>query len=81
MLTLQEMVDALLTVRDYNVIWVDWTRGSLTLYTQAVANARLVGLELAFFINWLKQHQGLNPQDVHLIGHSLGSHVCGGSIM
>jgi pancreatic triacylglycerol lipase len=59
------------------VIVVDWGAGSLPLYTQAVANTRLVGLELAYLIKKLRDEHGLNPEDVHLIGHSLGSHLAG----
>lgn len=44
----------LLKHADWNVIVVDWAGGSLPLYTQATANTRLVGLELAYFINYLK---------------------------
>jgi hypothetical protein len=40
--------------RDCNVFAVDWGGGSLPLYTQATANARLVGLEIAYMINYLK---------------------------
>jgi len=39
---------------DWNVIVVDWAGGSLPLYTQATANTRLVGLEVAYFVNYLK---------------------------
>lgn len=37
-----------------NVVVVDWAGGSLPLYTQATANTRLVGLEICYFINYLK---------------------------
>lgn len=47
------MRDELLKAEDLNVIVVDWAGGSLPLYTQATANTRLVGLELAYFINYL----------------------------
>lgn len=57
------------------VIVVDWAGGSLPLYTQATANTRLVGLELAYLIAKLRDDFGLKPQDVHLIGHSLGAHL------
>jgi pancreatic triacylglycerol lipase len=50
----QEMRLELLKHSDWNVIVVDWAGGSLPLYTQATANTRLVGLELAYFINYLK---------------------------
>lgn len=47
------MRDELIKAEDMNVIVVDWAGGSLPLYTQATANTRLVGLELAYFINFL----------------------------
>lgn len=58
-----------------SVIVVDWAGGSLPLYTQATANTRLVGLELAYLIQKLRDDHGLRPEDVHLIGHSLGAHL------
>jgi pancreatic triacylglycerol lipase len=44
----------LLKHADWNVVAVDWAGGSLPLYTQATANTRLVGLELAYLINYLQ---------------------------
>lgn len=80
-LVLQAIGDAYLKVQDVNVVYVDWTDGSLAIYSQAVANTRLAGLEVARFINWLKEHTGHSPSHVHVIGHSLGSHVAGGFIL
>lgn len=34
-----------------------------------------VGLELAYLIKKLRDEHGLRPEDVHLIGHSLGAHL------
>jgi hypothetical protein len=51
---LQEMRKELIKHADWNVVVVDWAGGSLPLYTQATANTRLVGLELAYFINYLQ---------------------------
>lgn len=48
------MKDELVKAGDFNVIVVDWAGGSLPLYTQATANTRLVGLEVAHFVNTLK---------------------------
>lgn len=48
------MRSELLEHGDYNVIVVDWAGGSLPLYTQATANTRLVGLELAHLIKHLQ---------------------------
>lgn len=48
-----DMRDELLKAADVNVIVVDWAGGSLPLYTQATANTRLVGMEIANLINFL----------------------------
>jgi len=48
------MSEALLAIGDFNVIAVDWGGGSASLYSQSAANTRLVGLEVAFLINFLK---------------------------
>lgn len=48
------MRSELLAHGDYNVIVVDWAGGSLPLYTQATANTRLVGLEIAHLIKHLQ---------------------------
>ncbi|KAJ8959849.1 hypothetical protein NQ318_011582 [Aromia moschata] len=48
-----DMRDELLRAQDMNVIIVDWAGGSLPLYTQATANTRLVGMEIANLINYL----------------------------
>lgn len=72
-----DMKDELLKGEDLNVIIVDWAGGSLPLYTQATANTRLVGLELGYFINFLLKNYGVDPADIHIIGHSLGAHTAG----
>ncbi|XP_018335884.1 pancreatic triacylglycerol lipase [Agrilus planipennis] len=72
-----EMKDELLKNNDMNVFVVDWAGGSLPLYTQATANTRLVGLEVAHFINHLIKTYSLNAGNVHIIGHSLGAHTAG----
>ena len=76
-LTLQEMSDALLGAADVNVLVVDWRGGSLPMYSQAAANTRLVGLEVARLVNILQDRHRLQPANVHIIGHSLGAHIAG----
>lgn len=49
-----EMKDALLQHGDYNVIIVDWTGGNGLPYTQAVANSRVVGAEMALLVTKLQ---------------------------
>ncbi|GFT20747.1 inactive pancreatic lipase-related protein 1, partial [Nephila pilipes] len=48
------MIRELLTKDNYNVISVDWVFGAAPPYTQAVANARMVGVVLAEFIELLR---------------------------
>lgn len=76
--TMLEVKDALLSHEVVTVIAVDWKAGaSDTFYTQSAVNTELVGRQLAFLINQLKQKKKLSPSDVHLIGFSLGAQVAG----
>ncbi|CAL4116596.1 unnamed protein product [Meganyctiphanes norvegica] len=72
-----DMVRAFHEYGDINVITVDWSGGARALYTQATANTRLVGLEVAHLVNWLHRAYSVNPAKLHIIGHSLGAHTSG----
>ncbi|XP_071033541.1 pancreatic triacylglycerol lipase [Parasteatoda tepidariorum] len=74
---IQDMIRELLTKDDFNVISVDWVFGAAPPYTQAVANARMVGVILADFIEILQDVYSIPLTSMHLIGHSLGAHVAG----
>lgn len=71
------MKDAFLKRGDYNVIVVDWSKGNKFPYTQATANARVVGAEIATLIKLLEKRMGVTQDSVHIVGHSLGSHIAG----
>lgn len=75
------MVNALLDEDKHEtatVIIVDWGGGSSPPYAQAVANIRLVGAITAHVIHMIFEEVGLkNLESVHMIGHSLGAHLCG----
>lgn len=61
-----------------SVIVVDWGRGSIPPYTQAVANIRLVGVITAHIIHMLYEQLNMkNLDNVHMLGHSLGAHLSG----
>uniref|UniRef100_A0A7M4EW05 Triacylglycerol lipase n=1 Tax=Crocodylus porosus TaxID=8502 RepID=A0A7M4EW05_CROPO len=60
-------------VEDVNCICIDWKSSSRCQYTQASNNVRVVGAEIAYFIDVLMY----SPSKVHIIGHSLGAHVAG----
>ncbi|XP_053697813.1 pancreatic triacylglycerol lipase-like [Sabethes cyaneus] len=60
------------------VVVIDWRKGSVPPYTQCVADIRLVGAIAAHAIHMLYQELGMKNLDkVHVLGHSLGAHVCG----
>ncbi|XP_069837860.1 inactive pancreatic lipase-related protein 1-like [Dendropsophus ebraccatus] len=72
-----DMCRTLLQVSDVNCFSVDWHGGSAALYSQAANNARVVGAELAYFIDYLLNQFGYPLSNTYLIGHSLGAHVAG----
>jgi pancreatic triacylglycerol lipase len=60
------------------VIVIDWRGGSSAPYIQAAANIRLIGAITAHVIHMLYKELGMKDlSKIHLIGHSLGSHLCG----
>ncbi|XP_059981958.1 pancreatic triacylglycerol lipase isoform X1 [Lagenorhynchus albirostris] len=69
----------LFKVESVNCICVDWKSGSRTGYTQASQNIRIVGAEVAYFVDVLESSLGYSPSKVHVIGHSLGAHAAGES--
>ncbi|XP_012873117.1 PREDICTED: pancreatic lipase-related protein 2-like isoform X2 [Dipodomys ordii] len=72
---LSDMCKNMFKVEQVNCICVDWRRGSqIPSYPQAVYNTQVVGAEIALLVQVLTG-MGYNPEDVHLIGHSLGAHV------
>lgn len=61
---------------DMNVIAVDWRNGAGFPYTQATANIRVVAAELANLLQGILQaNAAMAPEDIHMIGHSLGAHA------
>lgn len=62
--------------RDANIFLVDWGKGAKKAnYLQVASNTRIVGAELARFGKYLITNYNLNLKNIHLIGHSLGSHI------
>lgn len=61
-----------------SVVVIDWGEGSSPPYAQAVANIRLVGVISAHVIFMIKEQFTMKHIDnVHILGHSLGSHLAG----
>lgn len=62
---------------DCNVILTDWNRANYFPYTQATANAQVVGVNIALLVNKMIETHGADPADFHIIAHSLGAAVAG----
>ena len=58
-----------------NVVVVEWV--NVVPYHMATMNTRVVGAEVANLINFLVEATGVHAEQFHLIGHSLGAHICG----
>lgn len=74
---MQRMKDEFLINGFYNVILVDWPIGAFLFFRKAVANCRVVGAEIAFLIQRLRDIKGAPPESFHIIAPSLGAHIAG----
>ncbi|XP_074141337.1 pancreatic triacylglycerol lipase-like [Sminthopsis crassicaudata] len=74
---LSHMCKNFFQVEEVNCICIDWKKGARTEYTQASQNVRVVGAEIAYLVEVFKTEFGYSLDDVHIIGHSLGSHIAG----
>lgn len=67
---------------DINTIIVGWNGGNQWPYPRAVANTRMVARQMSMFLYYLAKVNDLDPNGkqfldkIHLIGHSLGAHIC-----
>ncbi|XP_014247553.1 lipase member I-like [Cimex lectularius] len=74
---IQKMKNNILDREDANIILVDWqAKASSSYYPNAAACTKDIGEDLAKFIEFLVRTK-VSLENVHLIGHSLGAHVCG----
>ncbi|XP_046617079.1 pancreatic lipase-related protein 3-like isoform X2 [Neodiprion virginianus] len=72
----QAVVTAYLERRDHNVLMLNWANIADKEYLYAARSIPGVGYTLATALNeWVTA--GLNSSSIHLVGHSLGAHVCG----
>lgn len=75
--TLSQYVRAYLKRGDYNFIIINWLRGAVTInYVKARHRVREVGVAVARFVDYLVT-LGLDLNDLIMVGHSLGAHICG----
>ncbi|CAN2387641.1 lipase [Pristimantis euphronides] len=74
---LDEIVQKLLTVGEFNIILVDWNRGATTLiYHHAAAKTKDVAEILKSFIDRMLDRGG-SLDSIYMIGVSLGAHISG----
>jgi triacylglycerol esterase/lipase EstA (alpha/beta hydrolase family) len=57
-----------------NVIAVDWSGGNQFPYDQAVANTVIAAAVIRQLLQ-VMINTGAQPEQIHLIGHSLGAHI------
>jgi hypothetical protein len=68
-----------LKIYDCNVILMDWSLGARgPQYAMAAANTEVVGRQLGILLLKMIEN-GLKPENIHLLGFSLGAHVAGSS--
>ncbi|XP_067833169.1 inactive pancreatic lipase-related protein 1-like [Heptranchias perlo] len=72
-----DLCKAILRVDNVNCICVDWRGGSQCPFSQAAQNIRVVGAEIAYFLDVLDSNYNYTLPDVYLVGHGLGAHTAG----
>lgn len=60
-----------------NVIVVDWLSRAQQHYPTSASYTKLVGKDVAKFVNWLQAEIDYPWEKLHLLGYSLGAHVAG----
>ncbi|CAD5114874.1 DgyrCDS3907 [Dimorphilus gyrociliatus] len=74
------LIDGFLSKGDFNVIFVDWSSGSIDPgidYPLAASNTRVTGAEIALIAKKLQDERDVDPDSCYCVGHSLGAHACG----
>ncbi|XP_050561847.1 pancreatic triacylglycerol lipase [Spodoptera frugiperda] len=75
---LQNIKDEFLNKSDFNVITIDWSELSKNpIYPWSAFSTRYVGKKTAKLLDAIANSYGVDGRSMHLIGHSLGSHVMG----
>lgn len=63
---------------DANIFIMDWSAISGNpFYPISMMATPKVGKYYGTYLNYLIEKTGINPKDIHLVGHSLGAHVSG----
>lgn len=60
-----------------NVIIADWSDGATQLYDVSRSLVPRVGLRIGEMLSAFMEEKSISPENVHVIGHSLGAHIAG----
>ncbi|XP_022917777.1 pancreatic lipase-related protein 2-like [Onthophagus taurus] len=60
-----------------NIFGIDWAKPAKNRYSASIDVVEEIGYYLADFIESLNVNLNVNYSQIHLIGHSLGAHICG----
>lgn len=75
---LQDIKNVYLDQHDYNIICVDWSdMASNLIYPLARFGITYIGSQVFTMLATIVRVTGYGWEDFHLVGHSLGAHVCG----
>lgn len=72
-----ELMNEYLDTAALNVFLINWHEVDTLYYPGAAARVKSVARQQGAFINHLIQVLGMRPEDLHLVGHSLGAHIAG----
>ena len=63
---------------DVNVLSIEWYAGNTWLdYYTVLGRVPCVGRDVSILLTALQNYRGLQWNQVHLVGHSLGAHAAG----
>lgn len=70
--------DAYLARGNFNVIILDWSQQAIDIaYYRVSKQLKSIARSLMKFLRFLHDQTGMSYEQVYLVGHSAGSHICG----
>ncbi|XP_053686909.1 pancreatic lipase-related protein 3-like [Sabethes cyaneus] len=69
--------NAYLVQDEHNLLVADWAKASALPYNAARGLVRPVGYRIGEILSAFIRENGIQPDQVHIVGHSLGAHIAG----